>query len=277
MEEYTGYRIWIPTEEELVEFYQEKKIPENFKLLENEYLLIEDAAGELIDKYCFRKGKLEQILYCTLGSQATYGLFKPRNPEQYAAFDLVKEDNTTIKLITGGYGCGKTMALVVGALDKISKGKFDKIVWVRNNINVKDTAELGALPGDAFDKLLPFVLPLADHVGGIDGIKMLIDQGQLEVTHLGHIRGRNIKNAIILCSEAENLTKEHIQLLIGRVGENSNLWLDADLKQRDKQIFEKSAGIERMVERLRGNKFFGYVKLRKTERSETAQLADLLD
>lgn len=277
MEEYTGYKVWVPSEQELIEFYQEKKIPENLNLLENEYLLIENVAGELLGKYCYRDGLLEQILYTTLGNSNTYGTFKPRNPEQHAAFDLVKSDRTTIKLITGGYGCGKTMALVVGALDKVAKGKFDKIVWVRNNINVKDTSELGALPGDAFDKLLPFVMPLADHVGGVDGIKMLIDQGQLEVTHLGHIRGRNIKNAIILCSEAENLTKEHIQLLIGRVGENSNLWLDADLKQRDKQVFEKSAGIERMIERLKGNRLFGYVKLRKTERSETAQLADLLD
>lgn len=32
-----------------------------------------------------------------------------------------------------------------------------------------------------------------------------------------------------------------------------------------------------MIERLRGNKLFGYVKLQKTERSKTAQLADLLD
>jgi predicted ribonuclease YlaK len=47
-------------------------------------------------------------------------------------------------------------------------------------------------------------------------------------------------SSIIISSEAENLTKEHIQLLIGRVDEGSNLWMDADLKQRDKIIFEKS-------------------------------------
>ena len=32
-----------------------------------------------------------------------------------------------------------------------------------------------------------------------------------------------------------------------------------------------------MIERLKGNELFGYVKLLKTERSKTAQLADLLD
>ena len=73
------------------------------------------------------------------------------------------------------------------------------------------------------------------------------------------------------------MTKQHIQLLIGRVGEGSNLWMDADLKQRDKTAFEKSAGLELMIERLQGQKLFGYIKLLKTERSETARLADLLD
>ena len=169
------------------------------------------------------------------------------------------------------------MSLVVAALDAVHKNRFDKIVWVRNNVDVKDTVPLGALPGDSFDKLLPFVMPLADHAGGVDGIKMLIDKNQLEVVHLGYLRGRDIRNSIILCSEAENLTKQHIQLLIGRVGEGSALWMDADLKQRDKTIFEKSAGLETMIERLKGNELFGYVKLLKTERSKTAQLADLLD
>jgi PhoH-like ATPase len=80
-----------------------------------------------------------------------------------------------------------------------------------------------------------------------------------------------------MCSESENMTKEHLQLLLGRVGEGSALWLDADIKQRDKLVFEKSAGIETMIDRLKGNPLFGYVHLVKSERSATSRLADLLD
>lgn len=50
-----------------------------------------------------------------------------------------------------------------------------------------------------------------------------------------------------------------------------------DFKQRDRLSFEKSQGLETMVERLRGNRLFGYVHLVKSERSEVAALADLLD
>jgi len=66
-------------------------------------------------------------------------------------------------------------------------------------------------------------------------------------------------------------------LIMGRVDSGSELWLDGDIKQRDKTSFEKSKGLETMVERLSGNKLFGYVHLIKSERSEIAQLADLLD
>ena len=272
--EYTGYKAIEFSDKELAVFYEDKKL--NFDLLENEYLLIKDSENQLVDKYVLQDNQLRRVKYTKFDNAFT-GSIKPRNPEQEILFDMLADSRTTLKLVTGGFGCGKTMSLVVAALDAIHKNKFDKIVWVRNNIDVKDTTPLGALPGDSFDKLLPFVMPLADHAGGVDGIRMLMDRNQLEVVHLGYLRGRDIRDSIILCSEAENLTKQHIQLLIGRVGEGSNLWMDADLKQRDKIIFEKSAGLETMIERLKGNELFGYVKLLKTERSKTAQLADLLD
>jgi PhoH-like ATPase len=125
--------------------------------------------------------------------------------------------------------------------------------------------------------MLPFVMPLADHCGGIDGIEQLLRSGKLEVIPLAFLRGRSIRNSIIISSEAENLTKEHIQLLLGRVDEGSNLWLDADLKQRDKPAFDKSQGIETMIERLAGQPLFGYVHLIKSERSAASRLADLMD
>ena len=272
--EYCGYQVVKFSNSELAQFYEDGS--GDFDLLENEFLLVQNSEEEIVDKYVLQEGKLRRVGYTKFENGFT-GVIKPRNPEQEILFNMLSDSRSTVKLVTGGFGCGKTFSLVVAALEALHKGKFDKIVWVRNNIDVKDTTPLGALPGDSFDKLLPFVMPLADHAGGIEGIKLLMDKDQLEVVHLGYLRGRDIKNAIILCSEAENLTKQHIQLLIGRVGEGSNLWMDADLKQRDKVVFEKSAGLETMIDRLKGNELFGYVKLLKTERSQTARLADLLD
>lgn len=142
---------------------------------------------------------------------------------------------------------------------------------------MKNSKPIGYLPGNYKDKLLPFAMVLADHLGGVDGLEYMIGQGKVEIVHLGFIRGRDIKNSIIICSEAENMTKEHIQLLLGRVGEGSSLWINGDYKQVDDKVFMENSGLITAVDKLKGHPRFGFVKLIKTERSETAAMADLLD
>ena len=120
-------------------------------------------------------------------------------------------------------------------------------------------------------------MPFADHCGGIEGVKYLMDKGVLEVIPLAFLRGRDIRNSIIYAMESENFTKEHLQLIMGRVGEGSELWIDGDIRQRDKETFEKSQGLETMINRLQGEPLFGCIYMPKTERSAVAALADKLD
>ena len=275
--DYKGYIDVQFDDEHLARFYNNKELyAELFELKENEYFLVCDKTGEVVDKYCFQNGEMRQVQYHKLGGNFT-GAIKPRNPQQACLFDMLKDKTSKIKLVTGRFGSGKTIAMTTAALELIERGKFDKIVWVRNNVSVKDAPEIGYLPGTEIDKLMPYVMPLADHAGGEEGIKKMLENGTLEVIPLGHLRGRSLRNSIVFCSECENLTRQHLQLLMGRIDEGSQLWLDGDTKQRDRQIFEKSAGLERMVERLAGNKLFAHVHLEKSERSEVAALADLLD
>ena len=273
--DYKGYVELELTEEGLADFYSDRAKYTSV-LYENQYLLIKEPNGEVVDKYCRQGDELRQVMFCKLGSTHT-GAIKPRNPQQVCLFDMLKDKTSKIKLVTGRFGSGKTLAMTNAALELIEKGKFDKIVWVRNNVSVKDAPEIGFLPGTEIDKLMPYVMPLADHAGGEEGIRKMLEDGTLEVIPLGHLRGRSLRNSIVFCSECENLTRQHIQLLMGRIDEGSQLWLDGDTKQRDRSIFEQSAGLERMIERLAGNKLFAHIHLEKSERSEVAALADLLD
>ena len=255
-------------EDKYADFFEQKLSKDDF--VENEYVIIEN------DLYKFSNGFFKKVNYPVIDSKWS-GKIKPKNIEQQAAMDMLLDNKTTIKLITGTWGTGKTLLLITAALKLLEDGLFDKIVWIRNNVQVANTDPLGALPGNEVDKMLPYVMPMADHCGGVDGILSLRDSGKLEVIPLGFLRGRSIRNSIIISSEAENLTKEHIQLLIGRVDEGSNLWLDADCKQRDKVVFSNSKGIEVLIDRLKGESLFGYVHLVKSERSATAALADKLN
>lgn len=163
------------------------------------------------------------------------------------------------------------------AFQMIQATTYDKIVWIRNNIEVKDTNSIGALPGTYSEKMSVWAMPLADHLGGVEELNKLILFGKVEVEHLGFLRGRDIKNAVIFCSEAEHLTRDHVQLLLGRVAEGSVLILEGDCKQIDKQAFAKDNGLYAAIDRLKGNRLVGYVHLKESVRSETAKLADLLD
>ena len=272
MIDYNGC-LYLNEDSEIADFYEKALNTEghtHIDLYENQYIFVGNEV------YCWQDGFIRRVDYQTIDSEFS-GIIKPRNIEQVAAIDMLKDEKTTIKLITGTWGTGKTMLLTGEAVALLEENKFDKIVWIRNNISLKDTEGLGALPGTEFEKLLPFLGPLQDHMGGAEGVMRFVERGQVEVMHLGFLRGRSIKNSIIICSEAENLTKEQLQLIIARVDEGSILLLDADCRQRDRATFEKSRGIEKMIERLKGQKLFGCVHLIKSERSETAALADLLN
>lgn len=275
MDEYRGFQEVFSDDERLPIFYSD--LTSNiFNCRQNEYVLINDADGASKDFYRWDGIRYVLVGYKTIKNDYT-GVVKPRNPQQRLAIDMLYNQDITVKILVGKFGTGKDYLMSSIALDLVMQGKFDKIMWVRNNVEVKNSKPLGFLPGDAFDKLLPFAMPLADHVGGRDGLEHLISSQQIEVEHLGFIRGRDIKNTIIMCSEAENMTKEHVQLLLGRIGEGSALWLNGDYKQTDHKVFAENNGLMIAIDRLKGHPKFGFVKLVKTERSETAAMADLLD
>jgi len=273
--EYLGFKEVVLADNEMADFYQ--RLNENvFDSLINEYLVIKNETGEIVDKLRWRGDKYTPVVFKDIKNEIM-GVIKPRNPQQTLAIDMLYNKDITIKALTGKFGTGKDFLMISTALDLINSGKFEKLVWVRNMIPVKNTKEIGFLPGDAKTKMLPYALILADHMGGIDGLSFQMSQGRVEIENLGAIRGRSFQNTIIICSEAENMTKEHIQLLIGRVGNGSSLWLNGDYRQIDAKVFERNNGLLKAIDKLKGHPRFGYVKLLKNERSETAAMADLLD
>lgn len=276
MAEYTGFRHAVLSDEEANRLLC-GEYGGVCGCLRNEYLTAETENGA--DLGCVWRSdgeKLVKVPYKTVASRFL-GKVKPRNIQQQMAIDMLYNPEITVKVITGRFGSGKDYLMCSVAVDLIERNRFERIVYVRNNVEVKDSRPIGYLPGSFNEKMLPFAMPMSDHLGGTDGLQLMISHGKIEIVHLGFIRGRDIKNSIILCSEAENMTKEHVQLLLGRVGEGSELWINGDFKQCDAEVFRRNSGLMAAVDRLKGHPRFGYVKLLKTERSETAAMADLLD
>ena len=269
-----GYKIIQLNDEELSCFYSEGG--QTFNLIENQYLVIKDKNGIIIDKFKFQNGELKKVKYLTINS-TFMGKIKPKTFEQELAVDLLSDERITVKLLRAPYGGGKDYLMFGKALELIEKGLYQKIIYIRPNVTLKDVPDIGYLRGGMEDKLSWTLGPLYDKVGGKENIDELIERDKLELMPLLFIRGRSFENSIVYVTEGQNITNEIAKLLLGRIGQDSVLMINADTHQTDNRIYDKDNGIVNMIDKLSGHHLFGYVYMSQTLRSDTANLANLLD
>lgn len=275
---YKGYQELIMDEEHLSQFYANPKeyCANLLRLNPNEYILLQDLNGTTIDVYKNSPEGPIAVRYPTINSRIT-GTLKPRNIKQKVAMALLQDAAVGVKLLRGVYGSGKDYLMLSQALHDIEIGKFQKFVFIRPNVSIKDVPDIGYLKGDAYEKLSWTLGPFYDKVGGAEGVEYLIAQGELELVPLPFIRGRSFENSIVYVCEGQNITSEIAKLLISRVGEGSELWINADTHQTDNKIYDRDNGIIKMIDRLKDDPLFGMVYLDKTERGPIANLANKLD
>lgn len=271
-EQYCGWKKCYPDIDTLSDLYTNMS-SNVFHCKDNEFVVVYDE--EQIKDILFWNGFKYRPLNYKEFTSVLGERIKPRNLEQKMYLDLLQNKDVPIKLCIAKFGTGKSFLALNYALHEVQSGRFDKIIFVKNNLDVKGAGKLGTLPGDTVAKLYPWLLQIEDMVG-MEKFEEYLENGQIEPAHLSSLRGRDLKNCCIIVDEAENLLTSNIQLLLGRVAENSEIIFCADVKQCD-YYDEKMSGIPRMIERLYGRSLFGMVKLVKTERSKVAAMADLLD
>ena len=271
-EEWSGWGKYYPSEDEMAMLYADPKI-NILKCRTNEFAEIYEGQT-LKDILVWTGHEYRKIKYKEF-TAPTGERIVPRNIEQKMYLDLLQNDNVPIKLCIGRFGTGKSMFAETWAAYQLQMGKYDKIIFVKNNLDVKGAGKLGILPGDEIDKQYPWLRQIEDHLG-TQLFEQYINEGRLEPAHLSTLRGRDLKHCLILVDEAENLLTTNIQLLLGRVAEGSQIIFCADVKQCDYKDM-KMSGIPKLIEGLMGNPLFGMVKLIKSERSAIAACADCLD
>ncbi len=272
---YFGYKIIDVTADELARWYSSEIKANIWDLEINEYGLL-SLDGEIVEKIKRTTKGIETIKYKQIQT-AFCGKIKPRNLKQELAFDMLQDTTTHYKCLVGKFGTGKDYIMINMALQLFEEHKYDRIVWVVQNQQVKNTKDIGALPGELNQKLTPFTNILSDKLGGQFGLDVCVNSRQIEIVPLAFLRGREFNKSIVMISEAENITKEHMQLIMSRMGEKSMLMVNGDFKQVDSTIFEQNSGLLAFINSLKGHEEFGYVMLDKTERSHLAEMSSLLD
>ncbi|MDR1678330.1 MAG: PhoH family protein [Prevotellaceae bacterium] len=207
---------------------------------------------------------------------------EPRNAEQAFAVNVLLDENVKLVALTGRSGTGKTLLAFASALQQHENYKQ---VLLARPIVALGNKDLGYLPGDAMDKVSPYMQPLFDNLNVIkhnlnyQGKEVrIIDEmqksNQLVIEALAYIRGRSLSETYFIVDEAQNLTPHEVKTIITRAGEGTKIIFTGDIQQIDSPYLDnQSNGLVYMIDRMKGQDIFAHVNLVKGERSYLSELA----
>ena len=162
-------------------------------------------------------------------------VYVPRGANQERYVQSLKHTNTSLVIGTGPAGCGKTLFACCEAAESYLRGDIKKIVITRPTIAVEEE-ELGFLPGSIQRKMDPWLQPMYDifiEYFKKKPMELMIEQGTLEISPLGFMRGRTFKECFVLADEMQNSSPGQMLMLMTRIGEGSKMVIMGDTQQSD--------------------------------------------
>lgn len=279
-EEYKGFEDVMLTDAELEYFYSH--LEENqFGLYINEYLIIRNTEGEIIDWSCWN-GKTHRCLRYRDMTSKQFGKVRPLSGDIWQQFAVDSFNNNKITLLTGRAGSGKSWLSLAFLVQQLEQGAIDKIVIFCNPVAVRGAARLGFYAGDKLQKLLDSQIGnfLTSKLGGTYEVERLIQQEKLLLLPMADIRGFDTTGlrAGIYITEAQNMSVDLMKLALQRIGEDCICIIEGDNKtQVDMEEYAgQNNGMRRMSEVFRGQDYFGQVELQLIHRSRIAKTAELM-
>jgi PhoH-like ATPase len=272
------------TSKDIAALYKKGKIPEKGilkdKKLGNDYYILKNANGEsVLVRYNKDADEIERV-----DKEYVYNI-KPRNAEQAFAVNALLNPDVKLVALQGVAGTGKTLLALAAALEQ--RNRYHQIILARPIIPLSNR-DIGFLPGNAEDKISPYMQPLWDNLKFIKNqfrpgekkykvLDEMEESGELSITALAFIRGRSLSNVMFIIDEAQNLSPHEVKTIITRAGEGTKVVFTGDIKQIDTPYMdEESNGLTYLIDRLKGHPLFSHVRLEKGERSELANLANEL-
>lgn len=275
---YKGYIEVKLSEEQMAYFYEH--IQDNaYGLLPNQYLVIKDVNGTVVDKFRWDGVEYQNVKFTTIKS-TFFGTVKPYNGDIYQQMVLNSLTYNQITMIKGVAGTGKSFLAIGYMMHLLEKKRIDKIVIFCNTVATANSAKLGYYPGSKDEKLLDSAIGnmLSAKLGDSFGLEQMISQGKIELLPMSDIRGYDTSgmNAAVYITEAQNMDISLMKLALQRIGNDCICIIDGDYNtQVDmSQYAGFNNGMRRMSEVFRGQDFYGEVELQNIYRSKIAEVAE---
>ncbi|HMO50917.1 MAG TPA: PhoH family protein [Kiritimatiellia bacterium] len=134
----------------------------------------------------------------------------------------------------GPAGTGKTYQAMAMAVSSLLRGEVSRIILTRPAVEAGEN--LGYLPGDLREKVLPYLRPLYDALHDMMDaaeIEKHVERGVIEIAPLAFMRGRTLNHAFVILDEAQNTTPEQMLMFLTRLGFDSKCVITGDLTQID--------------------------------------------
>jgi len=198
---------------------------------------------------------------------------KAKSPGQEALIQAIDEKNLVVAL--GPAGTGKTYLAIAKAVEALEAGKVGRIVLSRPAVEAGES--IGFLPGDAEDKLAPYLRPLYDALSdrlSMKRVRALMAEGAIEIAPVGFMRGRTLNNAFVVIDEAQNCTYVQLKMLLTRLGWHSTMVVTGDPNQSD--LLPEISGLGPVAERLEQLSNVSVVRLADKDIVRHPLVADML-
>ena len=144
--------------------------------------------------------------------------------------------------VMGKAGSGKTLLAVQIALDMFFQRKINQIIITRPTVSNEDN---GYLPGSLDEKMEPWLVPIRSNMRKVYNKPTILQKMEsdehIELVSLSHFRGRTFDNACVIVDEFQNLTKQQLGMVLGRLGKKSTMILTGDPQQIDLKFPNDSA------------------------------------
>jgi phosphate starvation-inducible PhoH-like protein len=173
--------------------------------------------------------------------------------------DAIREHTITFGI--GPAGTGKTYLAVAIAAAALARREVGRIILTRPAVEAGE--RLGFLPGDLAAKVDPYLRPLFDALYDMldaERVEAAFDRGQIEVAPLAFMRGRTLNDSFIILDEAQNTTREQMQMFLTRLGYGSRMVVTGDITQIDLPPAQRS-GLVAIPEVLEGIEDIAFVRL----------------
>jgi phosphate starvation-inducible protein PhoH len=167
-------------------------------------------------------------------------------------------------VLVGFAGTGKTyLASYIGYRDMLeSNGRYDKMVYMRSAV---PTRNIGFLPGNEKEKVEVYEAPYIDIAtelfGRGDSYEIMKKKGVVHFTSTSFVRGINLRNAIVIVDECQNMTYHELDSIITRLNDNCRIIFCGDMRQAD--LYKN--GLEDFFRVIRSMNEFDFIEFQKED------------